>query len=193
MATREFSFKSGCLALDLAATLRQRQPSDLLAFPGAPARWLYEADLVAAVPVLPDAEAAALLGLRQAIKDVAAALVGAKPLPVAAVAVLNAAAAHPLAVPRLDAASMTIRQVADAPFEVALATVARDAIDVFGSPLRARIKKCADADCNVLFLDASRGARRQWCSMNRCGSRAKGKAFRQRHQTDQHEARSNPI
>ena len=46
---------------------------------------------------------------------------------------------------------------------------------------RQRVRRCAAADCDRLFLDNSRNGTRQWCSMNRCGSLAKVRRFRQRH------------
>jgi len=38
----------------------------------------------------------------------------------------------------------------------------------------------------MLFLDVSPSVRRRWCSMDRCGSRAKGGAFRQRLKESSH-------
>lgn len=36
-----------------------------------------------------------------------------------------------------------------------------------------RIRSCAHDDCVLWFLDTSKGGRRRWCSMERCGNRAK--------------------
>jgi len=41
-----------------------------------------------------------------------------------------------------------------------------------------RIKKCGASDCNVYFVDRSKGQRRQWCSMNNCGNREKQRRWR---------------
>jgi predicted RNA-binding Zn ribbon-like protein len=38
---------------------------------------------------------------------------------------------------------------------------------------RARIRKCAAADCDVYYVDTSKGRHRQWCSMTGCGNREK--------------------
>ena len=38
---------------------------------------------------------------------------------------------------------------------------------------RKRIRKCGAADCDVYYLDTSKGQRRQWCSMKGCGNREK--------------------
>jgi predicted RNA-binding Zn ribbon-like protein len=62
----------------------------------------------------------------------------------------------------------------------ALATLARDAVDLFGGRLAARIRVCAAEDCGLLFVDASRPGRRRWCSMERCGNLAKVRGHRAR-------------
>ncbi|HUN29651.1 MAG TPA: ABATE domain-containing protein [Alphaproteobacteria bacterium] len=179
----EFRFNTGRLALALPATVRRRASlaQDVLARPGAPARWLREAGLVAEPLTLSPAQERELLMLRKAVQAIADAVVAGDALPRRAVGVLNMAAAHPIATPQLDAKSGRQKQAVADPFEAAIAAIARDAIDLVSGPLRERIKACEQDDCRVLFLDTSRSARRRWCSMDRCGSRAKGEAFRQRH------------
>jgi predicted RNA-binding Zn ribbon-like protein len=92
--------------------------------------------------------------------------------------VINAAAAAPPLVPALrpDGGTTVVAPTAAA----ALATLARDAIDLFGGPLAHRIRVCAADDCGLLFVDASRPGRRRWCSMERCGNRAKIRTHRAR-------------
>ena len=189
MVLNEFRFNAGRLALDLPATIRRRvsKPEDVLAPTGAPARWLRDAGLVQGLPTLLPGQASELLKLREAIWAAAGAASAGRTLPEDAVATLNRMAAYPLAVPRLDAGSATMKLIADDPFRTALATIARDAIDLIGSPLRTRIKACEQPDCRMLFLDISRSSRRRWCSMDRCGSRAKGAAFRTRNRKNSHE------
>jgi len=43
---------------------------------------------------------------------------------------------------------------------------------------RKRIRKCSASDCDVYYLDTSKGRRRQWCSMNGCGNREKQRRWR---------------
>jgi predicted RNA-binding Zn ribbon-like protein len=43
---------------------------------------------------------------------------------------------------------------------------------------RERIRKCGASDCDVYFVDASKGHRRQWCSMKNCGNREKQRRWR---------------
>jgi predicted RNA-binding Zn ribbon-like protein len=43
---------------------------------------------------------------------------------------------------------------------------------------RSRIRKCGAADCEVYFIDRSKGRRRHWCSMTNCGNREKQRRWR---------------
>lgn len=62
----------------------------------------------------------------------------------------------------------------------ALSTIARDAVDLFSPGNTERVRCCSGADCDVVYLDTSRAASRRWCSMQRCGNRAKVRAHRAR-------------
>jgi predicted RNA-binding Zn ribbon-like protein len=61
-----------------------------------------------------------------------------------------------------------------------LSLLARDAVDLFAGPLAGRIRVCAAPDRGLLYLDQSRSGTRQWCSMQRRGTRAKVRAHRSR-------------
>ena len=43
---------------------------------------------------------------------------------------------------------------------------------------RGRIRKCGACDCEVYFIDTSKGRRRRWCSMKNCGNREKQRRWR---------------
>jgi predicted RNA-binding Zn ribbon-like protein len=69
----------------------------------------------------------------------------------------------------------------------ALSSVARDAVELFGHEAdrqlhtdEQRIRTCSASDCRLVFYDESRTNNRRWCSMQRCGNRAKVRAFRER-------------
>src|SRR5690606_36591919 len=68
----------------------------------------------------------------------------------------------------------------------ALASVARDAVDLFGERRAERTRSCAASDCSMVFFDGSRSNNRRWCSMQRCGNRAKVRAYRQRLGENRH-------
>lgn len=67
----------------------------------------------------------------------------------------------------------------------AMASVARDAVHMLagvgfvGDPAR-RLRRCAADDCGLVFHDDSRAGTRRWCSMTKCGNRAKVRAHRAR-------------
>ncbi len=61
-----------------------------------------------------------------------------------------------------------------------LAPVARSAAHVVTHVEPARLRRCAAGDCASWFVDASKGGRRRWCSMARCGNRAKAARHRRK-------------
>lgn len=44
-----------------------------------------------------------------------------------------------------------------------------------------RLRRCANPECVILFIDESRNGSRQWCSMKACGNRDKVSKWRSRH------------
>ncbi|MET0976215.1 MAG: CGNR zinc finger domain-containing protein [Leifsonia sp.] len=60
----------------------------------------------------------------------------------------------------------------------ALSTIARDAVAVFSADAVGRVRRCAAEDCSLVYVDTSRAGSRRWCSMQRCGNRAKVRKFR---------------
>jgi predicted RNA-binding Zn ribbon-like protein len=125
-----------------------------------------------------DTDMAAMRELRAAITRMAYGFaVGTRPLP-ADVDVLNAFAADAPLVRALHPEGGT--RLIEPTAAAALATLARDGVDLFGGRLAARIRVCAAEDCGLLFVDASRPGRRRWCSMERCGNLAKVRGHRAR-------------
>ncbi len=62
----------------------------------------------------------------------------------------------------------------------ALSVLAREAVELFAQDPTDRIRECAADDCDLVFYDESRSNNRRWCSMQRCGNRAKVRAHRAR-------------
>jgi predicted RNA-binding Zn ribbon-like protein len=60
----------------------------------------------------------------------------------------------------------------------ALSSMAREAVELFTPERRERIRECAADDCAIVFYDESRSNNRRWCSMKRCGNRAKVRTHR---------------
>jgi predicted RNA-binding Zn ribbon-like protein len=179
-----FRFDYGRLSLDLVATVRRRRssPVDLLTDRADATRWLRTAGLLPDGGQATEDEFRRLVALREAINALCrAALVGAQPNR-RHIHLLNDDAAAAVERIELDARWHAHVRTTD-PVELAIARIARDAVQLLGTDeTRELLRACEQDDCGTLFVDTSPGRRRRWCSMSRCGSRAKVKTFRERHQ-----------
>ncbi len=92
---------------------------------------------------------------------------------------LNLYAATPDIPPRLSGGALQAGRT-DPRAGQALSTVARDAVALFSGATAGRIRRCDAEDCDLIYLDTSRAGNRRWCSMQRCGNRAKVRAHRAR-------------
>lgn len=172
-------FDSGSFALDFAYTgaiggvtsERLHSPDDLTA-------WLRERFPVA-VGTARSRDLFDATALRDAIARMAQAAAHGEALRSADVDLVNLYAATPDIPPALAGGS---RQAGRSVQTVgqALSTIARDAVDLFDPANAGRIRECNGSDCAVVYLDTSRAATRRWCSMQRCGNRAKVRAHRAR-------------
>jgi predicted RNA-binding Zn ribbon-like protein len=179
-----FHFDPGAACLEFAHTGGQAWPRNVFETLHAPAdvaRWIGAWLGRPPPPVSRDVFTGAV-ALRDAIWDAADARLAGEPLPPAAVAEINRHAARPPLAPRITGD----REVGIAAASAAqvLSSLARDAIDLFTGPNGDRIRMCAGDNCNLVFVDTSRPGRRRWCSMERCGNRAKVTAFRSRQRKD---------
>jgi predicted RNA-binding Zn ribbon-like protein len=136
--------------------------------------------LLSQPPVAGDQDWAHIEALRAAIERCAGAVVAGEPLAQRAVDTLNSFADAEPPAPVLSL-SGTVRRSSPDPVAAALSAIAREAIALFAAD-RSRLRKCSAPDCGQFFVDTSRGARRRWCSMTRCGNRSKVGAFRRRRQ-----------
>jgi len=118
--------------------------------------------------------------LRGAIWRTAEALLASTVPRAADVRIINRTATQPNLVRELDlkAASMQWRRPT---IEAALATIAQDAVILFGDPRqRLRLRRCEHERCRVIFFDDSRPGLRRWCASNRCGDRMRAWTYRNR-------------
>jgi predicted RNA-binding Zn ribbon-like protein len=181
---RDFRLGLGHPVLEFVATLGRRQddqPLERLQTPRDVSDWFALAGLGAGVRVEPEllAEARAL---REAIFGLVTAARGDRRPETADLRLVNRWARRPTVSPQLDA-SMRIRWVGSAPGQAVLVRLAAAAVELVAGPDRKRIRNCADPSCSLMFIDRSRPGRRRWCSMERCGNRAK--TARYRHQRAQ--------
>jgi len=184
-AELRFHFKGGRACLDLVATVgeRWRRSFERLREPGDLARWLVEAGLLEERPAVSGAQLTEARALREAIYRVAKRAGRGRPDP-GDVREINRWAARPDLAPQLDAGGRGVSSVADPHVESALATLARDAIDLVTGPYATRVRECGADDCALLFVDTSRPGRRRWCSMKGCGNKVKTAAYRRRRREE---------
>ena len=175
-------FDSGSLALDFVytgdaadpqgATWQTRDRLDDLAI------WFQER-FPDVDPPSDDREIRDTLTLRDALARLSRSASRGAVLAPAAIDTVNLFAAIPDIPPQLAGGS---RQVGRARprFRQALGTLARGAIVLFSPDVVDRVRECSADECHFLYLDTSRSRNRRWCSMQRCGNRAKVRAHRER-------------
>ncbi|MDH6179869.1 putative RNA-binding Zn ribbon-like protein [Microbacteriaceae bacterium SG_E_30_P1] len=173
-------FDSGALPLDFAYTgpMPDQSNREYLATPEDLAEWLEprfdEVDGSVSEGDLRDARA-----LREAIARAAVAASGGAGPDAADVDVINLYAAIPDIPPVLEGGGRRAGR-STARTAQALSVIARAAVQLFSPEERERIRACAADDCGVIFYDESRSNNRRWCSMARCGNRAKVREYRER-------------
>ena len=177
-----FRFDTGRPCLDLVITVgeRWRRSFERLRSPDDLSHWLVQGGLADGPLHITRRDLADARDLREATFRIARAAIDGRPAPQADVRTVNGWAARPDLAPRFERLGRGVRRDGGATVGAALATLARDAVDLFGGPLAGRVRECAAVDCSGLFLDTSRARRRRWCSMATCGNREKVAAYRRR-------------
>ena len=165
--------------LDFAITVVDRYgktPLDLVATPAELRSWLTAWGLEPTGPVT-DEDVASARTLREALHGLARAAATEKPAARDDVRVVNAALAESAQV-ELRRSGTSVALARPATTRQALARLARQAVDDLTGPNRARLRTCDDDECSGIFLDPT--GRRRWCSDERCGVRARVRAYRAR-------------
>lgn len=176
----QWVFDGGRRCVDFINTKRDRHLGgrELLVDPAALVDWLVLAGLLERPVRATEEHLDSARELREAVDRVTRAIsAGTRPT-VADVRLLNRIVNTPLPVLELRIGAdgnphRRIRPPAD-PVAAALASLAADAIDLVTTEPAVRI--CAADQCGLRFLDTSPQRNRQWCSMARCGNRAKARA-----------------
>lgn len=179
-----FHFVGEALALDLVNTtvVVRRKPIDVLASPGAYVAWWDAAaarypELANRLPVdaIPDPDLLpSVIELRGALRAIFSAVADGTVAPSGALGILNrvlagvsdaiASDAHGSLRPVLVPGSRDV----DGP----MAAVARSALIVLTELDHARLHRCANEHCVLLYYDTTRSATRRWCSTD-CMNRAR--------------------
>lgn len=176
----------GRVSLDLSWTLAQRHwmPVELLVTPESLARWYVAVGLLTAEPEVSEGQLREAKELREAIYRVATEVIARRPIPADEITTINRLASSPELAPQLGPDGRSISWASSEPAAAALATVARDAIGLFGHADWERIRECSRPGCSLLFLDSSRPGKRRWCSMDRCGNSVNTSLYRARRKGD---------
>ncbi|MFJ6217205.1 CGNR zinc finger domain-containing protein [Streptomyces sp. NPDC092296] len=176
-------FVCGNPSLDFAATLRARRSTrfEMFATPDRLDAWYRESGIVDAVsPARPD-DVEEAKTVREAIYELVTARRLGEEYGDDALAVLNSAARKPSATPQLTSSGRWTEATPDE----ALATVARQAVELLSGPDVPLLKECGNPECTRVYIDRSRGMRRQWCGMESCGNKIKAAAYRARKSSAQ--------
>lgn len=128
------------------------------------------------VSQLQQAEFAAALELRLALKSIFVARIDNRPASRDAIATINRYMANTSARQILQFKQNTyiLEQAEDAlTIPVLLGYLALQGATLLASSQAERLKRCSNPDCVLIFVDTSRSQKRRWCSMETCGNRAK--------------------
>lgn len=174
-------FVCGDPALDFAATLRARRSLrfEMFATPDRLDAWYVESGVVDAITPGEQADVDRATAVREAVYRLITARRLGEDYDPEALALVNSTARTPSAVPQLTAAG---RRTEATPAE-ALSTVARRAVELLSGPDVPLLKECGNPECTRVYIDRSRGMRRQWCGMESCGNKIKAAAYRARKKT----------
>lgn len=175
----EHAFPCENLALDFVGTLRARrgaEPVEKLASPAGLDAWFVESGLVDKDPHCREHDVAKAIALREAVYSLVTARMAGDDYDDGALLLVNQVARMPSVVLQLT----TGGRVVDATPDQAMSSVARAAIDILGGPDALLLKECGRPECTQVFIDRSRGSRREWCAMRTCGNKVKGASYRAR-------------
>ncbi|WP_353940349.1 ABATE domain-containing protein [Streptomyces sp. HUAS MG91] len=178
------AFPCGTLPLDFVGTLRARRndlPMEKLATPELLDDWFVESGMLDLAPGASEVDLTLAVDLRESIYSLVAARLHGEPLPPDAVAELNLQASGMPVTLRLgpDGATRT------GSVGQGLAALARETVEILGGDDGALLRECARPECTQVYLDRSRGHRREWCAMRTCGNRVKAAAYRARQHSTQ--------
>lgn len=174
-------FVCGNPALDFAATLRARRSArfEMFVTPDRLTAWYVESGLVDAVSTGEEADVERARSVREAVYRLVTARRLGEEYDGAALTVVNNAARTAPAVPQLTPAGRWTQATPDE----ALSMVARHAVELLSGPDVPLLKECGNPECTRIYIDRSRGTRRQWCGMDSCGNKIKAAAYRARKRT----------
>lgn len=180
-----FPFHHGRLALSFAGTVGDRGSAHTERLPSAAELgvWLRRAALTTKRLEPSAASYRRALQLREAVAHVATAMIAGKRPASTDIGLINEMARRWAPRPCLDPKTLNLTSGDRNPVDAAIGRIALDAIALFSDPdERSRLRTCGLDACGAIFLTPAGHRERRWCSMARCGNRAKVTAFRTRAQ-----------
>lgn len=180
MGSDEGSRAPGPLAIvqDLANSFDLRRGRDELDSRADAARWLTNHGL-ATSPVLDETELRQLHELRVAVRGLLLANNG-RPARPEDLDVMNGAIRRSGLRPRVTPARSAEVENPARGFLQGMGAILVLVLEAIEDGSWERLKACPEDACNYAFYDHSRNRSRTWCSMARCGSRSKMRAYRER-------------
>ncbi|MGN6797284.1 MAG: CGNR zinc finger domain-containing protein [Gaiellaceae bacterium] len=161
---------------------RELRPSiEELETPGQLSAWLSERRLLEPGARVTTADLAEAVRVREALRDLLSAKVGAEVDVDSAKAEIDAAARRAGLELRFDPTCPRVEPTVGG-VRGAVGRILVEVYDEMVDGIWERMKACKAEDCRWAFLDTSKNKSRAWCSMESCGNRAKVNAYRQRHQ-----------
>jgi predicted RNA-binding Zn ribbon-like protein len=201
MGATPFLYDSNLLCLDLLNTklLINGRPTDLLGDFDAFVEWLHGVGIlddqeapktVETWAGTPEADEALRMAtdLRAAVADAVDGILNDEPVPDASAETINQVLAlHPpvLELIREGSSFHAVPRAAPTGPGSGLGLVADSAATLLAELDWTRLGKCADPECVLYFYDTSKNRARRWCSMERCGNRAKVNTYRRSLRADQ--------
>lgn len=178
-ASPDLRLDAGAAWLDLLASVGNAygtDPVERLTGPPVVQRWLDHHGLAA--EVLPtDADVTNARALRETLRPLVLAVLDDAPVPAAQLEALQRWLDADVPLRAVERAGRPAPARPPTP-AVALARVARQALEHLGGPQAEHLHACDDDDCRMAFLDPV--GRRRWCAPDRCGVRARVRAHRAR-------------
>ncbi len=174
-----FEFESAAISIDfIYSGARGRWSAfETLHEPGDLEQWLEECEWSLTLQHRPTTqEFATAIDLRESMRSVFWAIASGRQPDSADISRINAAAASTPLIPRLD--DVWRAQYRTASAKAATSSLARDFINLLDVHDYKRFRSCAGENCPLVFVDTSRPGNRKWCSMQRCGNRAKVRTHR---------------
>lgn len=121
---------------------------------------------------------------RRTLRDMAERLAARKPVPQAALDLINQRLRHRVGYAQVSRRSGKFERRYEAGFDDAnqvLGLLAEAASDFLCACNLSLVKKCHNPTCVLFFYDTTKNHARHWCSMNLCGNRSKVAAHYHRH------------